>query len=210
MSAQNMAVDVLLRQLDNMKRKYDHYKVGVPPPPPPPPPPEPKPPKPEPIPKPPAPKCVHEYPKDTQLRTEYDDDLCDLVLEFGRAGNFIQGFCGHYNICTETMNKEWLNREKKEYAKFRSAVKTAQSAVFDFYNKELIHAIQNYEQLGSSVNVIRSILSELMKSTPAALRDLQFEDVNADETPEERSIRLKKENEKRQFEAFRGSNGNSE
>ncbi len=152
---------------------------------------------------PPPPPCDHKFKEDLELITEYDESFCELVIEFAREGNFIEGFCGQYNICSHTMNKIWLNREDPKYERFRSAIKTAQSVLFSFYNKELVHALKHYDTLGTKVGVLRSLLSDLMKYTPKAIRELQFEDIEPNEDPEAKKEREEKERKLREYNLFR-------
>ncbi len=153
--------------------------------------------------KPEIPKCEHVFNDNLELITEYTDGLCEKVIRHGQEGYIIESFCGRFGICSKTFNTVWLDRERPEYAKFRSAVKTSMSAVIYYFNAELIHAIKNYDTLGSSINVLKGIISDFMKSTPKALRDLQFEDVNAQETEEERKHRLDNEAKEKSYAAFK-------
>jgi hypothetical protein len=150
-----------------------------------------------------TPKCKHEF-TEGNLITEYSDNLCIKLIQFGREGNFIQGFPGKYNICSKTFNSVWLDRENTKYEKFRSAAKTAMSACFHFYNSELLHAIANYETLGPSIPILRSILMDLIKMTPKSILDLQFEDIDKQETEEERRQRLDREQKQKLASAFHG------
>jgi len=118
--------------------------------------------------KPVKPECVHYFNKSTIIQTKYTNDLCMRVIEHGQSGLFIEGFAGREQVCMDAMC-QWLSNPK-EYPDFNSAVKVSISASIHYWNELLLHALNHFDLFGSSVPVIRQILSDIMKSTPKELR----------------------------------------
>ena len=139
--------------------------------------------------------------KETELVTEYTPDLCAKVIDFCRQGYFVEGFAGKFNICSKTLHSVWLDRQNAEYEEFRSAVKTAKSALIYYYNSKLKDYIDD-EESTNKIGIIRSILSDLMRTVPVALTQLQFEDVDLNETAENRAKRKQLEGKIMEFNLF--------
>ena len=137
-----------------------------------------------------------------ELITKYDDSYCEKVIDFARDGFFLEGFAGKFNISSEVLFGEWLNKDKEEYRKFQSCYKTAQSCLINYYNNLFISAIQsgNYEIL----NTVKAILVELMKSVPKEFKSFLYGDLVI-EDESERKNKKKIERERDTFSAFTGN-----
>lgn len=122
--------------------------------------------------KPPIP-CEHKFEHGKKFLSEYNADYCDLIIEHGKKGLYVEGFCGKYNISVDAM-MEWLSATSHEYDDFKVSFKISISAALHYWNEELIHALSNMETCGEKVSHIKSILSDIMKYTPKSLRDMQF------------------------------------
>ena len=152
-----------------------------------------------------APECEHIFSLENTIIRDYTIDLCDKIIKHGREGYFIESFSGRYNICTESM-VNWINsKDNKEYDDFRSALKISMSASFHYWNCELIHALKNFSELGASIPVLRGILGDIVKTMPKGLRDMQFENLVAPDTPEQRELKEKMGKDKILYESMRGN-----
>lgn len=120
--------------------------------------------------------CQHYFSDDKEVIREYSADLCVKVIEHGRSGLFIEGFSGRYNVCMDEICR-WLSNPD-EYGNFCSAVKVSVSASIHYWNEELNHAISNADW--QAVTAIRGMLSEIMRSTPKALRENLFNHLSSD------------------------------
>lgn len=142
------------------------------------------------------PECPHNFNKSTIIQTEYTDDLCDMIIEYGRQGYNIDGFAGRYNICVNSLC-EWLSQPEK-YPQFDSAVKIAQSAVIHYLNEELQHNIK----LGDwqAVANIKAIINECMKAMPKRLTDNMYNNLKL-KTPEQ----LEEEKRFKDLKMFQGN-----
>lgn len=148
--------------------------------------------------------CSPKFHNSKIIITEYTSDLCEKIIEHGRQGHFIETFSGAYNVCSDKMG-DWINKkDDNRYDEFRSAVKISQSATLHYWNCELINAVKNYKDLGSLIPSLRGILSDIMKTTPKGLRDLQFDNLIAPDTPEERKTKNKSDELKKLQSAFMG------
>jgi hypothetical protein len=119
--------------------------------------------------------CQHYFSTHKEIIREYSTDLCTKVIEHGRNGLFIEGFSGRYNVCMDEICK-WLSNPD-EYSDFCSAVKISVSAAIHYWNEELNHAINNTDW--QAVTAIRGMLSEIMRSTPKALRENLFNQLSS-------------------------------
>jgi hypothetical protein len=124
--------------------------------------------------------CEHVFVKDLGVIRGYSSDLCNKVIEHGRNGLFIEGFSGRYNVCMDEICR-WLS-EPEGYREFCSAVKISVSACIHYWNEELTYAIGNGDW--SAVTAIRGMLSEIMRSTPKALRENLFNNLNVKDAEE--------------------------
>ena len=115
----------------------------------------------------PSPSCSHVFEKSTDIIWEYSPDLCDKVIEYGRQGKLIEGFAGRYNVSVNAMC-EWLSKVG-EYPEFDDAIKISVSACVHYWTEELQHNMDLQEW--TAVSHIRSILADLNKSMPKALRE---------------------------------------
>lgn len=125
-------------------------------------------------------QCHHEFIQDYAIIDVYSDDLCEKVIEYGRQGLFIDGFAGRYNVSIVAMCN-WLSKPD-EYPKFNAAIKISHSACIHYYNQELLHSIQCGDW--QAVANIKSILAEIMKTTPKELRENLYNNLRV-KTPEE-------------------------
>lgn len=141
-------------------------------------------------------KCVHTFVDGNTIQTEYTPDLCDKVMEYGKQGFLIEGFSGRYNVCTDAMCK-WLSKPD-EYPEFNSAVKISISACIHYWQHELQFALEQGDY--QAVQVIRSIISDMMKSTPKQLRENLFDTLHR-KTAEE----LAEENDDNRLKSFMGA-----
>jgi len=114
--------------------------------------------------------CAHTFANVKKVRTEYGDDLCEKVINYGREGKRIEAFAGKFNVCVNKMC-EWLSNPQK-YSAFDSAVKVSQSACIHYWLEELQHAISACDW--QAVAQIRSILSDLNKYIPKELSEGLF------------------------------------
>jgi hypothetical protein len=136
---------------------------------------------------------------------KYNPKLCSWVIQHGQEGMFIEGFCGRYNICVDSMNK-WLSDKNKKneyiYFEFRSAVKISQSACLHYWNSRLQHAIKNFVLESSLIPVIRTIIADIIKTTPTPLRSMQGEGLEEPDTPEQKELKARIKNEKDDIALF--------
>ena len=114
--------------------------------------------------------CTHTFANVKKVRTEYGDDLCEKVINYGREGKRIEAFAGKFNVCVNKMC-EWLSNPQK-YPEFDSAIKVSQSACIHYWLEELQHAISACDW--QAVAQIRSILSDLNKYIPKELSEGLF------------------------------------
>ena len=114
-----------------------------------------------------TPSCTHSFIEGTEICREYTADLCDKIIEHGRAGLYLHGFAGKYNISVIDMCN-WLSKPK-DYPDFATAIRISHSACIHYYNEELLHYIgkQNWDAVSS----VKSTLAELMKVTPKELTE---------------------------------------
>lgn len=146
------------------------------------------------------PKCEHVFRNLDKVITEYSPEIDEWVINHGRFGYYIEGFCGEYNVSVDEMMK-WLSSPVGEYEEFKTAVKISISASLAYWNQELMHAIK--ERDFQVINIIKSILADIMRSTPKELRNMQFNNL-INKTPEEIAAEEKQKAEENLQKAFRG------
>lgn len=150
--------------------------------------------------------CNHEFVKYEGIIREYSPELCELIINHGRQGKFIEGFFGKYNICTDEFCKWLSNKEDKpEYRDFQSAVKISISASIHYWNEVFNFAIDNFIEYAQIIPVIRNILSDIMKSTPKELRENLYDNLQR-ETADEKSKKVEMKEELDFFAAIKGEN----
>lgn len=137
-------------------------------------------------------KCNHVFENEDKIIKEYSPEICEWVIEHGKNGYYIEAFSGKYNVAVDSMT-EWLSTPKGEYEDFKSAFKISISAALYYWNQELIHALDHMDTCADKIPHIRSILADIMKSTPKALREMQFNNLRPKTAQE---IEAEKENEK--------------
>jgi len=148
------------------------------------------------------PQCEHVFNNQDKVITEYSEEICDWLIDYGRHGYHIRGFCGKYNICVNAMGR-WLSAEDGKYEEFKSAVTISVSAATHYWNEELIHALKNMNTCGESLPLIRGILSDIMKYTPKNLQDMSFNNLKV-KTAEELERENRQKEEEETYNAFRG------
>lgn len=139
-----------------------------------------------------------------KIITEYNPDLCRLVIEHGEEGYFIENFAGHHFIDIDKM-LEWLSSPEGEYMEFKSSFKISISACLYYWNVRLMDSLNDIEQYGSLIPVIKGILSDLNKSIPSELRDFCFGGFKV-KSAEELELEKKKNKDKTLQSAFTGIN----
>lgn len=156
--------------------------------------------------KPELPEYKASYHSKKGIISDYSEELCEWVIEHGQAGFLIEGWCGKYSVCVDSMNK-WLSEKDAKgnytYPEFRSAVKISQSACLHYWCGLLNHSIQNFMVAGSMIPIIRNIISDIIKTTPTPLRDMQFDNLHT-ETQEQIDRRNKSQNQAGFVDALTG------
>lgn len=148
--------------------------------------------------------CVHKFVKSTEIVREYNPDLCNQLIEYGREGLlFIDGFAGKYNVCVDKI-WEWINSTEEEYEDFRSAYKICVTACIHYWNEELVYAVNNRDW--QAVTAIRNILSEVVKTVSKGVK----EGVLAGNVPEDADEKAKKQQLQIQQRALSLLSGNGE
>jgi hypothetical protein len=125
------------------------------------------------LPPPPPVKCEHIFENEANIIKDYDPEICNWVIEHGKQGYYIEAFQGKYNVSVDAM-MDWLSSPKGQFEDFKNAFKISISASLYYWNQELIHALDNMDTCADKIPHIRSILADIMKSTPKALREMQF------------------------------------
>jgi hypothetical protein len=145
-----------------------------------------------------------QFAQSLKIERDYDDSLCEKVIEHGRQGYFFESFSGRYNICQEALIS-WLNdKENPNFEDFRSAVKISMSACLHYWNCKLNCALDNFNNLGGSVPVLKSMISDIMKGMPKGLRAFQFENLEAPDTPEEIKYRRMLKDKEEEYNIYMG------
>lgn len=115
--------------------------------------------------------------------TEYEPRLCELLIEHGRAGLFIETFIGRYNISNKKFN-EWISEDSEDYQDFKAAYSIAISAAIYVWNAKLSNAVDAGDW--QAVAQIKAILSEMMKAMPSKQIRESFTDGYNQETPQQK------------------------
>ena len=144
------------------------------------------------------------FPELDKMVTQYDDSYCGKIIAFARKGYFLEGFGGHFNISTKVLYSEWLNINNKQYENFQDAFKTSQSLLIFYYNNKLLNMINTGDT--EMVGVIRSILTELLKSIPDEFKKFSYSDWNP-ETDVDRAKRVRINKKGVEYNAFAVNSG---
>lgn len=130
-------------------------------------------------------KYIHTYKRESsEVITEYSEDLCELIIEYGRQGKSIEGFCGAYNISIDSMTK-WIDTDDPlSQPDFKEALKIAISACIDYWDGQLIHELQQDVLDAPRISLLRIMKQDSTKYMPNSLRNILFEGVR-NRTPEQ-------------------------
>jgi hypothetical protein len=100
---------------------------------------------------------------------DYDQRLCDLVIQYGREGNKIEGFAGKYNINPDAMSSWLSDAGGKTEPEFTIACKISVCACYHYWNGLYTHTLKQcmaekdgFEALPHIYNVVK----EIEKSMP--------------------------------------------
>lgn len=106
--------------------------------------------------------------KSQDIINEYSDELCDMVINYGKQGGFIEAFAGRFNIDIDEMLK-WVSSPDGEYMKFKASVKISISSALDYWYTRLVTAIDNPEENAQSIPHIRAMIGECLKRASSEL-----------------------------------------
>lgn len=149
------------------------------------------------------PPCEPVFADGHDIVNEYDDWICEELINYGREGLFIEGFVGKYNINQVNFNK-WITAPDGEYEELKAARNVCFSACIHVWCSRLNHAVENSDW--QAVGALKAIINDMMKSVPKHFRDGMSDGYNP-EDPEEKQRQEKLQTQKATLSRLAGTNG---